>query len=644
MKEICIDNGGTLTDICVFDGDEVHYTKTLTTPYDLSDCFMTGIRKASEVIFGQEDVERLLAETSVIRYSTTQGTNALVQRKGPRVGLIVSGDFDVGELTTDAAQRDLFDAIVGDRLVRVNADAVSGASGAISVSEAAGELMSLGTDRLAICLAGPGYVDAERTFAATYQVQFPQHLLGTIPYTLSHEVAGDGVAARRIWTTLFNAFLHNPMERFLVSAQRRLTDSHSASPLLIFRNDGGTARVSKTAAIKTYSSGPRGGLEAMAVASAERGYRRAVSIDVGGTTSDFGVVEDGQIRTDSRGAIESVPVSLAMSDIVSVGIGGGSIIRVEDGAIKVGPQSVGSAPGPACFGLGGQQATITDVALTLGIIDPASFFGGKMTLDVGRSRAAIDAHVGGALGVDTGQAALQMKEAWIDALASSLNEHVALDTGAVLYAFGGAGPLLMSAVATAAGYRSVLIPKLAAVFSAYGIGHAGVAHSYEMVVDQQAGGLATAVEHLLARCGRDMQAEGVALAECAIRAHLADAEGTVIAPVDVGSSESWPSEGAVSPDTSLHITVSAPNASRGKPDSVASASNEAVTDLVVSGQRHVHLAGGAQDIPVFRLADQSVGATGSGPAIVEDEFFTGLVEAGWRISVLKGHDILLTAE
>lgn len=644
MREICIDNGGTLTDICVFEGEKVFYTKTLTTPYDLSDCFISGLRKVSGVIYGQEDVERLLSETACIRYSTTQGTNALVQRKGPRIGLVVSGDFDIHELTANSAQRELFATIVGERLARVSADEMTGLISSSSVSEVATDLMSSGADRLAICLAGPGYAKAERSFAATYQVGFPQHLLGTIPYTLSHEIAGDAVAARRIWTTLFNAFLHNPMERFLVSAQRRLADSKSASPLLIFRNDGGTARVSKTAAIKTYSSGPRGGLEAMAAASAQRGYRRAVSIDVGGTSSDFGVVEGGTIRTAPRGAIERVPVSLAMSDIVSVGIGGGSIIRVEEGAIKVGPQSVGSVPGPACFGLGGQQATITDVALALGIIDPGSFFGGEMILDVTRSRAAIDAHVGGLLGLETTAAALRMKDVWTECLAASLNEHVTPNGDAILFAFGGAGPLLMSAVAAAAGYRSVFIPRMAAVFSAYGIGHAGLTQSYELSIDHGTGGLVAAVERLLARATRDMLAEGVALADCDVHAHLADAKGSVVAAIDAADRQTWPPDEEVAAETSLYLTVSASNAVRGHQTNGSPDAGTVASELTTGGRRCVHLNNGVQEIPVYRLVDQIVGATGSGPAVIEDEFFTGLVEEGWRISVLAGHDILLDAD
>jgi len=640
MKEICIDNGGTLTDICVFEGDQLFYTKTLTTPYDLSDCFISGLRKVSRVIYGDEDVARLVAESTSIRYSTTQGTNSLVERKGPKVGLVVSSDFEIEELTIDNAQRGLLTSIVGERLVRLDVDDGSGHVSASSVSAAASELMLLGADRLAVCLAGPHYVRAERAFVSIYQREFPQHLLGTVPFTLSHEVAGDTVAARRIWTAVFNAFLHDPMERFLVSAQRRLADWSSASPLLIFRNDGGTARVAKTAAIKTYSSGPRGGLEAMAAVSAKRGYRRAVSIDVGGTTSDFGVVENGEIRTDLRGTVEGVPVSLAMSDIISVGIGGGSIIRAVEGVIKVGPDSVGSAPGPACFGLGGQKATITDVALVLGIIDRGSFFGGEMPLDVERSRAAIETHVGNMLGLETIDAALRMKDAWVKHLASSLHKHVGATDGAVLFAFGGGGPLLISAVARAAGYHSIYIPRVAAVFSAFGIGQAGLTQTYELSIDSGNGGLAIAVEQLLARAGRDMLAEGVALADCAVHARLVNTDGAVISTIDVAANKTWPPD-STTKNASLHLTVAAPTTTQQHRNADIENATVTTSELVAFGQRRVHLNCGVAQLPVYRLADQVVGAVGSGPAIIEDEFFTGLIEEEWQITVLEGNDILL---
>src|SRR5208283_6172856 len=126
--------------------------------------------------------------------------------------------------------------------------------------------------------------------------------------------------------------------------------------------------------------------------------------DIGGTTTDICLIENGQVRTDRRGRIEGVTTSLPLCDVVSAGVGGSSIIKVEDGKIKVGPESVGGAPGPACFGLGGKEATITDVFLTTGLLDPACYFGGELKIDIDRARAAIEENVAKPLNLTVEQA------------------------------------------------------------------------------------------------------------------------------------------------------------------------------------------------------------------------------------------------
>src|SRR5581483_7030899 len=190
--------------------------------------------------------------------------------------------------------------------------------------------------------------------------KFPPHLLGTLPVVYGHELVADEDDSRRTWTAIFNSFLHPAMERFLYSAEHRLQEHKIRKPLLIFRNDGGASRVARTSAIKTYSSGPRGGAEALRALAAHYGFDRVVGMDVGGTTTDITVVANGEIRTEAYGTIEGVRSSLPLCDVTSVGVGGSSIISVVDGSIKVGPDSVGSTPGPACFGFGGTSATITD--------------------------------------------------------------------------------------------------------------------------------------------------------------------------------------------------------------------------------------------------------------------------------------------
>ena len=251
---------------------------------------------------------------------------------------------------------------------------------------------------------------------------YPRHLLGAVPLLFSWELVADPDDIRRTWSGLLNAFLHPAMERFLFNADRRLRDARARQPLRIFRNDGASSRVSKSAALKTYSSGPRGGLEGTRALAAHYGLRHLVMLDVGGTTTDIGVVSDGAIHVDRRGAIEHAPSSLELAAITSYGVGGSSVFRVVDGRLRVGPDSVGAAPGPACFGLGGDQPTITDVLLLAGLLDPATYLGGTLPLYPDRGAKVIEDKIAGPLGIPLDDALRQMEDAHAAAIAHALSD------------------------------------------------------------------------------------------------------------------------------------------------------------------------------------------------------------------------------
>jgi len=389
---INIDNGGTLTDFCLVDGGEVRYTKTLTTPYDLSRCLFDGLTKVSELVYGEPQLAALLQSTDYIRYSTTQGTNALVQRAGPRLGLLVADPTVVEGLAATQAQEDLLAALVGGRWAAISLDLDDEALGAELVARV-NDLSARGARRLVVAIGGPDGADREARIKGLLLRLYPRHLLGAVPLLFSWELVADTDDIRRTWSSLVNAFLHPAMELFLFNADRRLRDARARQPLRIFRNDGGSSRVSKSAAIKTYSSGPRGGLEGTRALAGHYGLRHLVMVDVGGTTTDIGVVSDGAIRVDRRGLIDDAPSSLELAAITSYGVGGSSIFRVADGQIQVGPESVGAAPGPACFGLGGDEATLTDVLLLTGLLDPATYLGGTMMLHPDRSAKAIQTKI-----------------------------------------------------------------------------------------------------------------------------------------------------------------------------------------------------------------------------------------------------------
>lgn len=631
-KEICIDNGGTLTDIVVFDGAEVHTTKTLTTPFDLSQCFFDGLRKISRTLYGDEDVQRLLSETASIRYSTTQGTNALVERKGPRLGMVLSVGFDLDRLRPDAGHERLLADLVGTRVQHI-AMSMPAAERAAEVIACVNALAASGATRILVCLSGADYAQHEREWMSGYEDCFPPHHLGTVPVAVSHEISGDADEARRIWTAILNSFLHPPMEQFLFGAHKRLRNFRGGATLRIFRNDGGSAKVAKTTAIKTYSSGPRAGMEAVQAAARRLGFTHVISVDVGGTTSDLGSVEDGRVRTCLRGQVEGVETSVSLCDIVSLGIGGGSIIRAENDRIHVGPRSVGAAPGPACFGLGGTQATITDAALALGLLDPESFFGGGMRLDLSRAQSAIDAEVGRPLGLDVIEAAQAMVVRWVEELAAGVRRFAPAREETVLMAFGGAGPLLMCDVAEALGIRRILVPRLAAMYSAYGVGFSEVAQEYERALPpDQPEAVAQVLHELRLRAERDMAAEGIDFAGCSLR--LSGIRAGVSTPLDPSTLS--PQSGAFD---SLQLRVSAPPS---LPPGTAVTATAFTVPASRASTRHVHRdAAHGDDIPVFRLSACLPGSGAHGPAVVEGEYFTGYLKPGWRFSVIESGDCLL---
>jgi N-methylhydantoinase A/oxoprolinase/acetone carboxylase beta subunit len=387
---INIDNGGTLTDICVVDGDDVRYTKTLTTPFDLSRCLFDGLAKASTLLYGQERLAALLQSTDYIRYSTTQGTNALVQRKGPRLGLLTTDPTLVEALAATSEEEDLLSALVGDRHAVIDVGVDDDALAAELVARV-NALAARGAGRVVVAIGGDDGAEQEKRVKRHLLRLYPRQLLGAIPLLFSWELVADRDDARRTWSALLNAFLHPAMERFLFNAESRLRESRTRRPLLIFRNDGGSSRVAKSSALKTYSSGPRGGLEGTRALASGYGFGHLLMADVGGTTTDVGVVTDGAVQVEHRGRVALVPTSFELAAITSHGVGGSSVIRVTGGEITVGPDSVGAAPGPACFGLGGADATITDVYLCMGLLDPHTYLDGSMTLDVERSRKAVQA-------------------------------------------------------------------------------------------------------------------------------------------------------------------------------------------------------------------------------------------------------------
>ena len=636
-RMINIDNGGTLTDVCVWDGQDFNYTKTLTTPFDLSKCLFDGLTKVSASVFGTADLEALLHSTNLIRYSTTQGTNALLERKGPRIGLVTDDVAVVEELRSTESEARLFDDLIGPRVVVIDPRADEETL-IFDVVQQVNRLTTDGAARIVVAVGdadGPGEPRLRNILLRKY----PRHLLGSVPVLYTWEFTADRVRSRRIWSAVINAFLHPTMERFLYNAEGRLREHRVQNPLLIYRNDGASSRVAKSVALKTYSSGPRGGLEGTRALAKAYDLKHVLMIDVGGTSTDVGSVKDAQIALDRRGWIMGVPISFPMSNVYSVGVGGSSIISVKDGTITVGPESVGAAPGPACFGFGGTRATITDVNLLLGVLDPTTYLDGGFALDGERSKAVILATVAEPLGVSLEEALVQMETAYFATVAESFADVISDPADTTIAAFGGAGPMSACGAARLNNVKSVLVPKLAAIFSAFGISFSDLGQSYEIGLSEPSTeGAKSAHDLLFQRAERDMFQEGHELAACALQWNLVveEADGTLVSetPYTYGDA---PVGGGQPASLKLDVTFELPHAN------VAGNTSLTSHGAAAAGTRQVRSSAAQVDeVPVYSLLDQEPGATALGPAIVEGPFFTARVLDGWKLDVTASADLMLT--
>ena len=637
---INIDNGGTLTDICVLKDNNFYTTKTLTTPYDLSKCFFDGLKDVSKAVYGQEDLARLLAEVDHIRYSTTQGTNAIVERKGPKLGMVINkGNAKLIDLMQEE-DPDLFKFLVGDRIEEIDLADLNDEESATETTTSITRLTARGANRIVVCFDNDGATDYESQFKRIAFNNYPRHLLGAVPMLFASELAEDVSTSRRGWTALVNSFLHPAMESFLYNAENRLREYRTKNPLLIFRNDGDASRVAKTIALKTYSSGPRGGMEGVKEFSKQYKLKNVVSMDIGGTTTDIGQVIDNTVSESRRGTVEGVPTSFGLCEISSPGVGGSSIFSVNGKNIKVGPESVGAVPGPASFGRGGKESTMTDVNLLMGLLDPQTFFGGGLKLDIDRARAAIVENVANPLGISSDEALVRLRDAYDKKVSDEMVEFANISDDTALLAFGGAGPMSACGIADKAGIKTVFIPKTAAVFSAFGIGSCDIGQSYSVVLsDLTSKTLEAAYANLAEKAQRDMFAEGYSTGDYEVSSQIVGLKNNVETSQKLTSKPSFPQ--ALSGSDSATLEFSAR-----KKLKVDSNQQAGISKGSIAAKTSVRSIFGDNqewnDLPVYQVDKMKPGNHGAGPAVIEDEYFTCLVRQGWTFVVTELGDICLT--
>jgi N-methylhydantoinase A len=480
---IGIDVGGTFTDIVVSTASgETIIAKASTTPADQSDGVLNGIALAAERL-GVSTVD-LLRDTSRIVHGTTVATNALLEDKTARVGMLTTaGHRDVIEMR-EGLKPDRYNLrmtpptpLVPRRLrlpvtERISADgSVEIPLDTASLNAAIDRLRDADVQAVAVCFLHAWRNPAHEQLAA----EAVRDKLPGVYVTTSSDVLAQIKEFERFSTTVANAAVGPVIQNYLGRLQSRLHEAGYDGELLVILSHGGVASVAEATrlAAGTALSGPAGGVAAAVALSREGLAPNIIGFDMGGTSTDIAVVRDGAPTLSGDKSVASARIALPSLDIVTLGAGGGSIGKLDrSGLLAVGPESAGAVPGPACYGQGGTGATVTDANLVLGYLDPANFLGGRRSLDRDASTRVV-AKLAAGLGIETEMAAAGIHRV----VNSRMADGVRIATvrrgvdprGYTLLAFGGAAGLHITAVAAELGIGRVVVPVAASVLAAWGM-------------------------------------------------------------------------------------------------------------------------------------------------------------------------------
>lgn len=498
-----IDVGGTFTDACAvrLDDSVVFSAKVPTTPNDLIQGLIGGLEDLADA--AGISIAQLLQATEKFVHGTTQTSNVMFTWSGSRIGLVATRGFG-DELLIMRARGRVAGLSLSERrhlrntqkpppivdpefIVEVNERIDSHGTVLVPLEEAESErvisqLLERGIEAIAIALLfSPQNPRHELMLEQTVRRMAPD-----LHVTLSHHVAPVLGEYERTSTAAVNAYVAPTLEGYLQRLEHELTERGLRSEALIVQADGGVARIRQTVPIRTIESGPAAGMVAVKALAAATKMPDVIATDVGGTTFKAGILTGGDWGYSRETVINQYTLLMPMVDLVSIGAGGGSIAWADDSRLRIGPRSAGSSPGPACYGWGGLEPTVTDADVALGFIHPAKFLSGRLPLRKDLATAALERVAGPLFDGDTVQAAAAIRLI-VDAQMADLVRKASLERGHdprrfVLMSYGGAGPLHAASYARGLGIQRILIPRNATVFSAYGAALSDLRYTIERSV------------------------------------------------------------------------------------------------------------------------------------------------------------------
>ena len=665
------DVGGTFTDLVAVDADgAVTRHKTLSTPPEFDSGVLAGLQACSG--------DSLASLTSLLHASTV-ATNAILERRGPRTGLITTEGFrDVLEIGRLRYPR-LYDLSwsrpepLVERRLRLGVDERMAADGSVvtpldagTVSDALNVLAEADVEAVAICLLN-SYVNGRHEIEVERLVR---ERLPDVAVSRSSAVLPLIREYDRTSTTVINAYLQPIMGDYLERLAQGLRRAGSRAPILMLQSSGGVMPAAEAAQLPAYclESGPTAGVLAAAQLARARSLDRVLAFDMGGTTAKAAVVLDGvpaiAPEMELGGGISSGTrltrgsgylLRTPTIDLAEIGAGGGSIARVDQaGGLSVGPDSAGADPGPACYGRGGQEATLTDVNVVLGHVSPTGLLGGDMAIDAARAERAVAENLAGPLGADVARAADAARQVAAAELARALRAVTSergVDPAAfTLVAFGGGGPGMAAAVADLLGIRRILAPAGPGVFSATGLLGADLRWmaTHSPLIDLGAANAGSRMDEALGslreRCmalaaaggyqATDLEIESVA--ECRYRGQSFEMPAAIPAGrvtkrtletirdrFEALHEATYGHRDSTSPVIAAVLRVSAVRAN----DPIAVRESQARSETQI--KRRAWFEGRWRNVPVLRRGDLGRRPT-LGPLIVEDYDATTVVPPGWR--------------
>ena len=660
---IAVDIGGTFTDLQILDArtGSIVAWKTPTTPADPSEGLMTGVREAA-ARFGFA-----LSDVGLLLHGTTIATNAVLERKlADGVLLTTAGFEDVLEITRHV-RRDIYGLapdpfpclIPRDRrlgvIERMRFD--GSVETPLALSDTLSLLAALRPEAVAIALlhsyANPAH---ERALRDAILAAHPG-----LPVSLSSDVSPEIREYERTSTTVLNALLVPVVRAYMDRLRGRIGEDGFAPRIFLVQSNGGVCSLDTAAEqpARLLLSGPSGGALAASRIAGTLGRPNLVAVDMGGTSYDVSVVQDGRVSIVTQGEIDGLPVRLPMVEMRTIGAGGGSIAAVQaDGRLTVGPRSAGARPGPVAYGRGGTEPTVTDANLALGRLDATFFLGGAMQLDMDATGAAL-ARIGAALGLGAEAAAegiLALTNASLAAAVRlSLFEKGLHPRDFALLSFGGAGGLHATEVADEMGMTEVIFPREPGTLSAYGILFSDLVQDISRsrlftVSDAALPGLTALIVELRTEADARLARDGVPAADRALtvaadmRYHGQAFEllvpwGDVTAPDAAAMAAlearfhdshrqrfSYSSEGEAVEIVTLRVTAT------GRLPRPATTTPTPAARPARKGARHVFTAGAWHEALVWDREALST-ETVTGPAIIEEAFATHYIATGWTAAL-----------